>query len=61
MAYAEVYIKNGGKGVVSAVTLPTGNGTYTNFKAINANMAVAGALLVEIGGTKYALPLLLNA
>lgn len=40
---------------------PSGNGTLTLFKAINANMADAGSAVIDIGGTDYAIPLLLNS
>ena len=60
---AKVYAKIGDEldPVTANLDIPTGNGTLTLFRAIDGNMADCGAALVEIAGTEYAIPLLLNS
>jgi len=46
--------------VVAGTGIPDTNGTMTNFKAIDANMADAGFLVIQVEGIDYAIPLLLT-
>ena len=56
---AKVYAKIGEE--LASADIPTGNGTLTNFRAINVNMADCGSILVDVAGTGYAIPILLNS
>lgn len=59
---AKIYARIGDElDAVASLDVATGNGTLTNFKAIDVNMADAGSVLVQIAGTEYAVPILLNS
>ncbi|MCH6573914.1 MAG: hypothetical protein IH795_01735 [Bacteroidetes bacterium] len=46
--------------VVAGTGIPDTGATMTNFKAIDANMADAGFLVIAVENVDYAIPLLLT-
>ena len=58
---ARVYEQIGDElAAVAGTGIPDALATMTNFRAIDANMADAAFVVIEINGTDYAIPLLLT-
>ena len=60
--YANVYTRTGGNDSVNLATeTPDATADVTAFRALDASMAGAGQIGIQIDGVTYAIPLLTNA